>query len=91
MAHRPGRPRTPGVLLLDVEEAADVAQERARSWALVRGYDRLTQAIDSAFEGPAPDSGFLVIINKPHSLLLRVTWPWAPSRSQTMRGRGRPG
>lgn len=70
-------PRTPGALLLDVEETADVAQERARAWALVRGFDRLTSAIEEVFAGPAPESGYTFIINKPHSLLLLVTWPWA--------------
>lgn len=75
--------RRTGDVLLDVTEAAPQAVARAIAWAHVRGYDRLSISMDRAFGGEPPESGFAAIINKPHQLLVMVTWPWAPASRQT--------
>jgi hypothetical protein len=48
----------------------------------VRGYDRLSTAIEELLGGEPPESGFAAVINKPHSLLLLATWPWRPNRQR---------
>jgi hypothetical protein len=68
----------PGEVLLDVEETSELAAERARSWAQVRGFDRLVTSIDRVPGGFGPAAGWAVIINKPNSLMLLATWPWCP-------------
>lgn len=70
--------RRPGELLLDVEEKSAVALERASAWAAVRGYDRLAVVLEDIFAGEPPAAGYAAVINKPHGLLIFVTWPWAP-------------
>ena len=69
----------PGTILLDVIEDDAAVAERAIAWATVRGYDRLVPALRSILGGPAPESGFAAVINKPHSLLVFATWPWCPT------------
>lgn len=76
----------PGEVLLDVTEAAPEAVARAVAWAHVRGYDRLSISMGRAFGGEPPESGFAAIINKPHQLLVTVTWPWAPDVRQKPTG-----
>jgi len=68
----------PGELLLRVEEKSAVALECASAWAAVRGYDRLAFALEGIFAGEPPAAGYAAVINKPHGLLIFVTWPWAP-------------
>lgn len=68
----------PGELLLDLEETTETAAERAIAWAQVRGYDRLVPVLERTLSGPAPESGFAVVLNKPHELLIFATWPWCP-------------
>ncbi len=69
--------------LLDLEDTAAAVVETARAWAQVRGYDSLAPTIERVFGGDPPKSGFAVLINKPHSLLVMATWPWYPSRPST--------
>lgn len=68
----------PGELLLDLEENAAVAVQRARAWAQVRGYDSLVPTMERTLGGEPPQSGFSITINKPYNLLIVATWPWAP-------------
>ena len=76
-------PGTPGQLLLELdEESSAAAVTRATAWAQVRGYDRLSTAIEELLGGEPPESGFAAVINKPHSLLLLATWPWRPNRQR---------
>ena len=70
--------RCRGELVLNIEDVSAVVFERACAWAAVRGFDRLAAAWENIFSGEPPESGFLVVINKPHGVLLMVTWPWAP-------------
>lgn len=73
------RPLRQGNLLLDVEEPdATGAVERVNAWPQARGYARLQRAIEEVL-GTTPESGFAAIINKPHSLMVLATWPWAPA------------
>lgn len=75
----PGQMGRPGTVLLDVIEDDATVTDRAVAWAIVRGYDRLIPALRHTLGGPAPESGFAAVINKPHSLLVFATWPWCPT------------
>lgn len=73
-----------GELLLDVEEAdAAAAAERVSAWAQARGYTKLRRAVEELL-GTAPESGFAAVINKPHSLMVLATWPWAPTEERSV-------
>lgn len=69
-----------GNLVLDVQAPSVEAFEQATAWAEVRGYTRLSQALEWFFTNKAPVDGYAALINKPHSLKIVVTWPWAPAR-----------
>lgn len=66
------------VPLVAYRGAPEEVGEAVRAWAKVRAYDSLARAIDTALDGVPPESGFSIVINKPHSIILRVKWPWAP-------------
>ncbi len=74
-----------GDTLLEVEEPTTVAAERARAWALVRGYDRLIESIEPLFAAEPAAAGFHGLINKPTVLLVYVTWPWVEDRRRDPR------
>ena len=75
--------RRPGELLFAIEEPdARTAYKKAAEWARAHGYDRLAPGAAQGVDRPAPESGWHVLINRPTSLMLLATWPWAPAKLQ---------
>ena len=67
-------------VLLDVADDDSTAVfEQGLAWAQVRGYTRLDAGLKWMFSQDVPVEGFAALINKPHSVKVIVTWPWAPA------------
>lgn len=68
-----------GTCVLEVEEEAGIARERAIAWLTVRDLKELIPNIERILSDPPPEDGFAALINKPNKLLVLASWPWAPS------------
>lgn len=77
-------------VLVAFKDDPDAVHEAARAWAQVRGYHRSTRALDEVFTAEPPESGFHLLIHKPHGLLLFARWPWCEQLDPWNRATGQP-
>jgi hypothetical protein len=69
---QPRRPPQAGNRLLDQAGNGSSTSKRIRRWAFEHGHEPVVAAEET------PASGFAFVLNKPHGLLIFVTWPCQP-------------
>jgi hypothetical protein len=62
--------------LLDITDDPWIVGQTATAWAEVHGYESIIPAIKRTVP-PSPDTGFSVVVNRPHQLIIYARWAWA--------------
>lgn len=68
-----------GEVLLALEDEQAAVHETLIAWSQVREYTSFKRVIDRELGGEPPTSGFSIVLNKPHSLILRCVWESGPA------------
>lgn len=67
--------------MFDITDTEENELSGVLAWCRGEGYDRLREPLGVMFESEVPESGYSLLINRPHRLMVIATWPALVNRA----------